>query len=139
MRVACASLRDGKRVDSQGSKIRAHLGDGPDESGLPGHGGGPALDAGRSRITVKVSSSGPEEVGLRREETGRKILWPASGPTRSQAGMKLPCSKNNSPGLWVYPTAKGSGTRCKLGGRRNPKTAEVKKQSPTSRRAGAGL
>ena len=39
----------------------------------------------------------------------------------------------------MYPRAKGSGTRCKLGVRRKPKTAEVKKPSPTSRRAGAEL
>ena len=71
MRVARASLRDGKRVDSQGFKFWAYLGDGPDESGSPGHGGGPALDAGHSRATVKVSSSGPKEVSLRREETER--------------------------------------------------------------------
>ena len=91
MRVACASLRDGKRVDSQGFKIWAHLGDGPDESRLLGYGGGPALDAGRSRVTVKVSSSGPEEVELRREETGRDTMagqWADSESRRDEAPVQ---------------------------------------------------
>ena len=91
MRVARALLRDGKRVDSQGFKIRAHLGDGPDESGLPGHVGGPALDAGRSRVTAKVSSFGPEEVGLRREETGRDTMtgqWADSESGRDEAPVQ---------------------------------------------------
>ena len=74
MRIARASLRDGKRVDSRGFKIRAHLGVGRDESGSPGHEGGPALDAGHSRAPVKVSSSGPKEVSPRREETGRDTM-----------------------------------------------------------------
>ena len=91
MRVARASLRDRKRVDSQDFKFRALLGDGPDESGLPGYVGGPALDAGRSRVTVKVSSSGPEEVGLRREETGRDTMagqWADSEYGRDEAPVQ---------------------------------------------------
>ena len=51
MRVARASLRDNKRVDHQGFKIRARVGDGLDESGLLGYVGAPALDAGRSCVT----------------------------------------------------------------------------------------
>ena len=130
MRGARASLRDGKRVDSQGFKIRAYLGDGPDESGGPGHGGGPALDAGYSRATVKVSSSGPKEVSLRREETGRDTTAgqradSESGRAEARAGV------HNGQGFGA-PGANWAG-------RRNPKTAAVKKQSPTSLRAGAGL
>ena len=52
MRVARASLRDRKQVDHQGFKFLAHVGDGPDESGVQGYTGGPALDAGRSCVTV---------------------------------------------------------------------------------------
>ena len=58
MRVARASLLDRKRVDNQVFKFRAHLGDGPDESGLPGYVGGPALDAGRSCVTPGRHSGG---------------------------------------------------------------------------------
>ena len=74
MRVARASLRDHKRVDNQGFKFRARVGVGPDESGMPGYVGGPALDVGHSCVTVKVSSSVPEEVGLRQEETRRDTM-----------------------------------------------------------------
>ena len=52
---------------------------------------------------------------------------------------EAPVQQELFTGERVYTTAKGSGTRCKLGGRRNPKTVAVKKQSPTSLRAGAGL
>ena len=40
MLVARASLRDRNWVNNQGFKFLAHLGDGPDESGLPGYVGG---------------------------------------------------------------------------------------------------
>ena len=85
MRVARAFLRDGKRVDSQGFKIRAHLGDGPDESGSPGHGGGPALDAGHSRAHnqgLKLRAKGSQSAagGDRKRcyglPEGRLGIWP---------------------------------------------------------------
>ena len=65
---------------------------------------------------------------------------PSKHTADSESGRDgAPVQQEQFTGEQVYPRAKGSGTRCKLGVRRKPKTAEVKKPSPTSRRAGAEL
>ena len=58
MRVALALLRDRERVDNQGFKFQAHVGDGPDDSGMQGYVGGPALDTGRSCFTPRRLAGG---------------------------------------------------------------------------------
>ena len=99
MRVARASLRDGKLVDSQGFKFRAYLGDGQDESGFPGTGAGPHWTRGTRTPQSRFQAPGQRKLvcGGRRQE---EILRPARGPTRSPAGLKQER---------VYTTAKGSG------------------------------
>ena len=105
MRVARASLRDGKRVDSQGFKFRAYLGDGQDESGFPGTGAGPHWTRGTRTPQSRFQATGQKEVvcGGRRQE---EILRPARGPTRSPAGLNQER---------VYTTAKGSGHQVQTG------------------------
>ena len=105
MRVARASLRDGKRVDSQGFKFRAYLGDGQDESGFPGTGAGPHWTRGTRTPQSRFQAPGQRKLvcGGRRQE---EILRPARGPTRSLAGLKQER---------VYTTAKGSGHQVQTG------------------------
>ena len=77
MRAARASLRDRKQVDNQGFKFRARVGVGPDESGLPGYVGGPALDAGRSCVTPGRHAGGDHSYNGQSQRAG--------GPDKSGA------------------------------------------------------